>query len=199
MRTAASRAGRSHVPRDRGLRDGEGTRRNQRHSRRTHPWRDIPTRDHATPGFCRWQTAVVVSSPHAGAAVRQRHGGVSGRQGGPVVRSPFRGWPVAPPPRSWLRAGCDACVGHGWPPRAYAAQGLRGVMPRSSALPTSWPPAPGRSSRRARPRRTASTSGFPRWSSVRPGWPARNRGPGRGTAPPRHTPCTRAPCWRCRP
>src|SRR6202789_1451890 len=63
MRTAASRARRSHVPRDRGLRDGEGFRTKQRNSSVIIPG-GILTRDHATPGFCRWQTPVVAFFPH---------------------------------------------------------------------------------------------------------------------------------------
>ena len=41
--------------------------------------------------------------------------------------------------------------------------------------------------------------GFPPASCARPGWRARSRARGRGRAPRRRTPCTRAPCWRCRP
>ena len=59
--------------------------------------------------------------------------------------------------------------------------------------------APGRRNRRALSRKTASASGFPRWSCGRPGWPAHSPGPAPDRAPPRRTPCTRVLCWRYRP
>ena len=63
----------------------------------------------------------------------------------------------------------------------------------------SYLPARGRHNRRARFRRSASKPDSPRRSSVRRGSPARNHASAPGRALRRRIPCTRAPCWRCRP
>ncbi len=70
---------------------------------------------------------------------------------------------------------------------------------RRGARPPARFRAPGRRSRRAPARRSASGPGPPPRSCGLRAPRARSRAPARARARRRRTPCTRAPCWRCRP
>jgi hypothetical protein len=189
MRTAASRAVGSHVPRDLSNRSG-------RQGTRSALFRQCGALGPAACTFGgRWIQHNLTNKANSSMAdtnaircysrlLREANIGVfrhaSCRKSGVGSAPRLRSWP-------------ETCILQ--PPRGTSVR----RVDSGPAGPLRPQPAPGRHTHPALSRKTASAAGFPRWSCGRPGWRAHSPGRVPGGVPPRRTPCTPAPCWRCRP
>jgi hypothetical protein len=219
MRTAASRAVGTHVPRDLSNRSG-------RQGTRSALFRQCGALGPAACTFGgRWIQHNLTNKANSSMAdtnaircysrlLREANIGVfrhsscsksgvgSAPRRGVGLKCASCGATVARLPAGWLQAvrNTDRAAGGG--PAAGLAEagrrrGANGLEGRRGALRP--PLAPGTRTHPALSRKTALAAGFPRWSCGRPGWRARSPGKVLAGVPRRRTPCTPAPCWRCRP
>ena len=211
MRTAASRAVGTHVPRDLSNRSG-------RQGTRSALFRQCGALGPAACTFGgRWIQHTLTNKAYSSMAdtnaircysrlLREANTGVfrhaSCRKSGVGSAPRLRSWPetcILWPSRGRPSAGWFRRLGTSDWGASGGAAGVEatGGAGRKGALRP--PPAPGMHTHPALSRKTASAAGFPRWSCGRPGWRARSPGRVPGGVPPRRTPCTPAPCWRYRP